>query len=96
MSQQILATECQQPKFSIGHHSLCEWLCCDIRGHQVLKQNNQFTQGQTIEKCLFNPELVHLHVKFCAAHAQCFDKCGIVEPLKQVVDTIMWDWTVVV
>ena len=82
MLQQILAGECQQPEFGIGHRGSCEWLHCDVGSHRVLKWNNQLGQGPTIKKCLFNPELVRLHVEFCVAHAQCFDKCGIVEPLK--------------
>ena len=94
MLQQILAAECQQPEFGIGHRGSCEWLHCDTGGHRVLKQNNQFTRGPTVEKCLFNPELVCLHVELHVAHAQHLDKCGIVEPLKCVVDAIMQDRTV--
>ena len=82
MSQQILAVKRQQPEFRIDHHGLCEWPHCDIGGHQVLKQNNQFAQGSTVEKHLFNPEFVRLHVEFHVVHAQHLEKCGVVEPLK--------------
>ena len=39
---------------------------------------------------------MHLHVKICVADTQHFNKCGIVEPFKPVVDAIMQDRTVVV